>query len=57
MDSELDRTLNQWDNLSCAEFEAFLDEMHDEEMEEVWAEERIAHLEAEWEKERGLGEF
>ena len=57
MDSELDRTLNQWDNLSCAEFEAFLDEMHDEEMEEVWAEERIVHLEAEWEKERGLGEF
>lgn len=30
MDSELDRTLNVWDEQSCREFEDFLDEMHDE---------------------------
>ncbi len=35
MDSELDRTLNVWDEQSCAEFEAFLDEMEDDEMEPV----------------------
>ena len=29
MDSELDRR-NWWDEQSCAEFEAFLDEMEDE---------------------------
>lgn len=27
MDSELDRTLNIWDVQSCAEWEAYLDEM------------------------------
>lgn len=28
MDSELDRTLNEWDGQSCAEFEQFLDDWH-----------------------------
>lgn len=30
MDSELDRTLNQWDEKSCAEFEAMLDARDDD---------------------------
>ena len=34
MDSELDRTHGWWDEQSCREFESFLDEMHDEEVEQ-----------------------
>lgn len=34
MDSELDRTLNQWDEKSCAEFEQFLDDIPEESPEE-----------------------
>ena len=30
MDQELDRTLNVWDEQSCREFEAFLDEWADD---------------------------
>ncbi len=57
MNTELDQK-NWWDDASCREFEAFLDEMHDEQVEQEYEEMRMAHLEAEWEKERGsLGEF
>lgn len=30
MDQELDRTLNQWDEKSCAEFEQYLDDLEEE---------------------------
>lgn len=51
MDSELDRTLNQWDEKSCAEFEEFLDSLDDED------EMRRLYEEKQWEAEHSQHEL